>query len=319
MKNKGTRIGLILTGIILTIIAGVLLALWLRDGDGLHLFSSVTDDAEDPESDDGETVFSEISVTILVVGQGSAALIESAGEYALIDTGSTDRAQVPIAVLKRIGAERITLLVNTHWDNDHCGATIGILKNFQVEHFAGAGYETETRTYQRIREYLAEEKIELEISKPGDTYTVGSCCITIVGPVRTDYEGENNRCISLILSDGKSRVFFGGDTEVEGESDLLASGVDLDCDVYICNHHGSADASSRPFLEALSPEYTVISCGRDNEYGHPAKRTLDTIRDCGSLLYRTDLQGDIVFRMTEKGLVFEQDPTEDWTPGVYMQ
>ena len=93
---------------------------------------------------------------------------------------------------------------------------------------------------------------------------------------------------------------------------------DDSCDIYICNHHGSSDASSAAFLSALSPEYTIISCGKENEYGHPAKKALERIRESGSRLYRTDLQGDIIFHLTESGISFDQEATEDWTAGKYV-
>ena len=339
MKNSGVKIGFVLIGIIVTILAGLMASVFIQDCEPFEtesgaveidltdFFSSETADPdseetkettesqENTEENSTEPVPSETKVTIIDVGQGSAALIESGGEYALIDTGSAARAQVPIAVLKRLGAEKIRLLVNTHWDIDHCSGTIGILKNFETEQFLGAGYEAETRIYQRILEYLEEENLNLEVPKPGDFYTVGSCTVTVIGPENYEDEEENNRSISLILSDGKSRVYFGGDTETAGEMKLIASDTDLDCDIYVCNHHGSSDASSAAFLSALSPEVTIISCGKDNEYGHPAGKTLERIRESGSRLYRTDLQGDIIFCMTESGISFEQEETEDWTPG----
>ena len=337
MKNNGVKIGFVLIGIILTILAGLMASIFIQDCepfeteteaveiDLTEFLVSETDgpDAEEAAEtieshentgeDSTEPVPSETKVTIIDVGQGSAALIESGGEYALIDTGSAARAQVPIAILKRLGAQKIRLLVNTHWDSDHCSGTIGILKNFETEQFLGAGYEAETRTYQRILEYLEEENLNLEVPKPGDAYTVGSCTVTVIGPEYYEDEEENNRSISLILSDGKSRVYFGGDTEAAGEMKLIDSGTDVNCDIYICNHHGSSDASCEAFLSALSPEVTIISCGKDNEYGHPAKKALERIRESGSRLYRTDLQGDIIFHLTESGISFDQEATEDWT------
>ena len=108
LKNKGTKIGLILVGIVLTILSGLLVAIFLRVCESLppQLIPEGTESMESqPETEQG---LSTTAVTIIDVGQGSAALIENSGEYTLIDTGSSDRAQVPIAILKRLGAEKIS-------------------------------------------------------------------------------------------------------------------------------------------------------------------------------------------------------------------
>ncbi len=309
MKQNETKTAQLLIKVIILLLLGLLSAIIIKDCDPVIPFGSGALFTEAPESgsEAAEPVEEEAlaKITVIDVGQGSAAFIESGGEYALIDTGSSDRAQVPIAILKRLGAEEISLLLNTHWDSDNCGATIGILKNFSVEHFVGAGYTTETKTCEKIFTYAEETGIRLEVPKPGDSYTVGACTLTVIGPQDYSAEEENNRAISLMLSDGRNRVYFGGDTEADGESRILKAGTDIDCDVYICNHHGSADASSEDFLRAMSPAWTVISCGKDNEYGHPAASTLKRLERAGSEIRRTDQEGDIIFLLMDSGIIWD--------------
>ena len=255
--------------------------------------------------------------TILDVGQGSCAVLESGGEYVVIDTGDTAHAQVPVAFLKRIGVTDIKYVVNTHWDNDHCGATIGIYRNFNCGPLIGADYEADTRTYSSIREMI-DGGVEFIAPKPGQEFQFGSCSILVNGPVRYDYEEENSNSISMIVTDGYTRMYIGGDTTVESEEDIIASGADLDIDIYICNHHGSNSSTGKSFVSELTPDDTVISCGKDNDYGHPAKRVLETLQESGTTLYRTDIQGDIVMTFYgNQGYRFDQEPCNDWTPGVY--
>ena len=92
---------------------------------------------------------------------------------------------------------------------------------------------------------------------------------------------------------GKNKFLFTGDAEREEEKDILSQGADLDADVLKVGHHGSSNASSYMFLRAVMPEYTVISVGADNSYGHPSDACLSRLRDAGTLVCRTDLQGDI--------------------------
>ena len=259
----------------------------------------------------------ENQILIVDVGQGSCAIIRSGGTTAVFDTGDTAHAQVPVAVLKKLGISNIAYLINSHWDNDHCGATIGIFKNFTVENFLYADYEADTRTYQSIKSYITDHEMHCIIPKPGDTFKIGSLTMTITGPLHYSYEEENSNSISAIISDGQSSVFIGGDTTLESELDILSAGIGVDCDVYLVNHHGSTTSSSDAFLQALSPEYSIVSCGKDNDYGHPARSVLNRIKASGSELFRTDLQGDIEIYFTDDGIQFSEDPTDDWTPGVY--
>ena len=271
----------------------------------------------DSESETPAADHFSLNCTILDVGQGSCAVLESGGEYVVIDTGDTSHAQVPVAFLKRIGVTDIKYVVNTHWDNDHCGATIGLYRNFNCGPLIGADYEADTRTYKSIREMI-DGGVEFIAPVPGQEFRFGSCSVIVNGPVRYDYEEENSNSISMIVTDGYTRMYIGGDTTVESEEDIIASGADLDVDIYICNHHGSNSSTGKSFVAELTPVDTVISCGKDNDYGHPAKRVLETLQESGTSLYRTDIQGDIVITFFDgSGYRFDKEPCNDWTPGVY--
>lgn len=75
---------------------------------------------------------------------------------------------------------------------------------------------------------------------------------------------------------------------------MCESGIDLSCDVLVPGHHGSATATSWDFLQAIVPEYAVISCGKDNQYGHPDKDVMDKLESMDIQVYRTDKQGTII-------------------------
>ena len=278
-------------------------------------------EAESLEESEREEAFSDSyigKITILDVGQSSCCIIQSAGETAVFDAADPEHAQVPVRVLKDLGVTNVCLLLCSHWDADHVGAALGILKNFEVGQFLYADYEADTRTYQSIRSYIEENNPPGGPPKVGDQYRIGDLILTITGPLHYGYEEENSNSISGILSyDGISVVFLGGDTTEESELDILNTGINVDCPIYLVNHHGSSSSSSDAFIKALSPEHSIISCGSGNDYGHPHASVLNRIREAGSDLYRTDIQGDIVFYITEEGIVFEKDPCNDWTPGVY--
>ena len=92
---------------------------------------------------------------------------------------------------------------------------------------------------------------------------------------------------------GETSVLFTGDMGFEAEDDMLAANVDVSATVLKVAHHGSAGSSSSEFLEAVNPQYAVISVGADNDYGHPTEATLNRLAALNIPVYRTDLLGEI--------------------------
>ena len=76
---------------------------------------------------------------------------------------------------------------------------------------------------------------------------------------------------------------------------MLTANYDLKADVLKVGHHGSSSSSTRPFLKAVSPKYAVISVGKDNDYGHPHKETINRLFESGISVFRTDESGTIIF------------------------
>ena len=93
------------------------------------------------------------------------------------------------------------------------------------------------------------------------------------------------------------------------------NGIDLSADVYQVGHHGSCHSTSQALLDKISPEYAVISCGVDNEYGHPHAETLNRLRQMGVKLFRTDEQGSIVLTTDGKQITFSCAPDTSWKSG----
>ena len=92
---------------------------------------------------------------------------------------------------------------------------------------------------------------------------------------------------------GEISFLLTGDAEKDVEAQILAGGADVDADVIKLGHHGSSNASSRPFIEAVSPLIAVISCGADNDYGHPHKETLELMKELSVRVLRTDTDGTV--------------------------
>ena len=96
---------------------------------------------------------------------------------------------------------------------------------------------------------------------------------------------------------------------------MIRGGQKIKSDVYMVAHHGSNTGSTEEFLNAVNPQYAVISCGKDNDYGHPHKEVLGRLRDKGIKVFRTDEQGAIVAICNGKSITWNNSPSVSWKPG----
>ena len=107
------------------------------------------------------------------------------------------------------------------------------------------------------------------------------------------------------LSFGDTSYLFTGDAEKLAEEEALAKyKTSLDSDVIKFGHHGSSSSSSNAFIEAVSPKYGIISCAKDNKYGHPHRETLDIIKKYNIKTFRTDTDGEIILTSDGKSINF---------------
>lgn len=127
--------------------------------------------------------------------------------------------------------------------------------------------------------------------------------LEFLGPI-VDDDNLNNTSLIVKLTFGKTSFLFTGDAEKLEEYTLLSrdfeqGGGTLKCDVLKVAHHGSKTSSAADFIEAVNPKYAVISCGADNEYGHPHSETLQRLESAGCNIRNTAVCGNIVFAINE--------------------
>ena len=130
-------------------------------------------------------------------------------------------------------------------------------------------------------------------AEAGASHTFGDLKLQIFAPVE-ETGVYNNMSVVFRLEYGKTSFLFTGDAEKESEELMLAQGYDLHADVLKVGHHGSSSSTTPAFLEAVRPRLAVISCGKNNDYGHPHKELLSLLSDAGIPYRRTDLNGTVV-------------------------
>lgn len=282
---------------------------------GLH---SATDAAA-MEAGDTDPAQKGFQVRFLDVGQGDASLIICDGHTMLIDGGSRLQSAFLYGYLKNAGIRHLDYIVATHPDEDHIGGLAGALNYASVGTAFSPVMDDESECFQDFCKYLARQNVSVTVPCAGDSYSLGSAQIKILGPVKTTDQGkDNDNSIVLQVRHGDCAFLLTGDAEAQEEEDILQSGVDLHSQVLKVSHHGSATSTGGAWLDAVSPSAAVICCGEDNAYGHPAEAVLKRLQDRKIRVFRTDLQGEIVFEEKDGALYFgtEKNPeAEVFIPG----
>ena len=237
-----------------------------------------------------------LTVAFLDVGQGDAAVIRCGETTLVIDGGEAAASDVTLDYLKRQGVRTVDCYIATHPHMDHIGAAAEILRAMDVKSVMATPFSDlnvpTTVTYENFLTATGTEGCEVLEAWAGASFTFGELKLDVLAPfVETgDY---NNMSIVLLMTFRENRFLFMGDAESEVEYQLLDDGAPLNAQVLKVGHHGSSDASGDSFIAAVAPEIAVISCGRNNDFGHPHRLTLETLRKYGCTICRTDTDGTV--------------------------
>lgn len=217
------------------------------------------------------------------VGQGDSSLILSGGEAVLIDGGPGSATESLIAYLEETGVEQLRAVIATHPHEDHIGGLAEVLNRFPTEEVFMPDCEATSTCFERMLDAIEAQDIPVTIPAPGDTLSFGNdAALAFLSPSPdADYTDVNNYSLVTRLTLGNTCVLYMGDAEALVEGELLDSGFDLSCDIIKIGHHGSSTSSTEEFLRETGAALGIISCARENSYGHPHQETLDTLAKLG--------------------------------------
>ena len=236
-----------------------------------------------------------LTVHYIDVGQADSILLECDGEFMLIDGGNRDDGQLVVSYLEQQGVQELEAVVCTHAHEDHVGGLPSVLAVFPTEAVYAPTRTYSSKIFDDFLYYVDQQRLEVTIPAPGDTLTLGDTVLTVMGPVQS-YAETNDTSIVLLADYGSTRFLFTGDMEVAAENDMLdywGEDTDWNVDVLKAGHHGSSTSSGYRFVYETDPEYTVVSVGKDNSYGHPHEEILSRYADAGIPLLRTDELGHV--------------------------
>ncbi|MGH9315770.1 MAG: DNA internalization-related competence protein ComEC/Rec2 [Thermoanaerobaculia bacterium] len=242
------------------------------------------------------------SLEALDVGQGDALLLRWRDHVLLVDGGGPfdldardfGRTRLLPKLLDR-GVTRLDAAILTHPHPDHALGLFAVLEELPVGVFWRAAGQDEGDLFRGLEEVARRRAIPVAILPAGRVVRWGDARLTVLhsGGLRRKLDATNNQSlVALFERDGK-RALLTGDAGAPTESELLARGLALSADILKVGHHGSRGSTTREFLSAVAPRVALISCGRENRFGHPAPETLRALREARVPLFRTDLCSDI--------------------------
>jgi len=216
----------------------------------------------------------------------------------LIDAGEVSESGSVIKYLNSLDIDRLDMIVASHPHSDHIGSLSAVLDEFGADKLVipkvSETMEPVTSSYLNMIESAEKCDAKVEYAKIGKTYTFNEgATLEIIAPVK-DYEDYNNYSIVCKFVYENTSFLFTGDIEKTAERDIVENGSDLSADVIKVAHHGSKTSSLKIFMQAVNPDYAVISVGSPNDYGHPHDETLEILKLLDIKIYRTDRHGNIV-------------------------
>ncbi len=257
--------------------------------------------------------YPEFQFLCLDVGQGSCNLIRHGKSVYLFDAGSSSVQDVwkyrIDSTLKYYGISRIDIVFLSHGDMDHIN---GIEQMMDLYRCNVAGENVADVTIEKIllpelpevdarlapiMDGAGENMIPVQCISEGDRIVQNDLICSVLNPSRSRITGHSNEdCIVLMISYKELEILLMADLEKEGEELFVESclaGEKKGKRILVAGHHGSKNATSDAFLQQVKPDVCLISCGKNNRYGHPAPDFLQRLEEAGIPYRRTDRDGAI--------------------------
>ncbi|MCC8169881.1 MAG: DNA internalization-related competence protein ComEC/Rec2, partial [Oscillospiraceae bacterium] len=253
-----------------------------------------------------------VEVTFVNVGQGDGAIIDvpyrgsilidggGGSEYSTYNIGE----KVFVPYLETQGIVKIEAAFVSHYHKDHIEGIIATIENLRVRNVFMPDVMPENKYRKAIEEAAAANNTKIYyISEDTRVLFDNGLTVSITVPTAKTAlisDDENDTSLLYNVEYGEFSCLFTGDMSSFAERNLAAENKAFDCDVLKVAHHGSDTSTSTEWLEAVSPEYAVISVGENNAYDLPDEDVLERLD--GIRVLRTDKNGDIKITADMRGI-----------------
>ena len=251
-----------------------------------------------------------LRIFFIDVGQGDSTLIITPDKKTvLIDGGGSDSFDVGEKVLLPYLLDRRILKIDyvliSHFDTDHCGGILTIMEKVKVKNIIISEQAEHSENYERFKKLMIHKRIRLIEVKKGDKIKIGRYSeFKILFPTsRLLSENPlNNNSIVAKFNYNNFKMLFTGDIEKLAEQQILKTEkAEIRADILKVAHHGSKTSSIPEFIKAVRPKIALIGVGKNNTFGHPNQQTIKNLENIKCRIYRTDLQGEIIIKIDQKG------------------
>ncbi len=250
---------------------------------------------------------SDVTITVMDVGQGDAILIRESGHTVLIDTGPSDADL--LKALARNNVSQLDAVILTHFDSDHCAALGALRGKVSVARvlvsegsLALATHDSDAAEVLKEAQGILGNSNDVHELEYQSVIQLGPHVIlSVVWPEKSIKESDNEDSLCLLFDydenlDGLADVtaLFTGDAESTTLERVITLNRLASIDILKVAHHGSKKSITDVQVNNLNIQTACISVGATNRYGHPNGAIIKTLEDAGTSVYRTDEDGDIV-------------------------
>ena len=247
----------------------------------LSLLLSVFSDSQAENKD-------QVDLVCLNIGKADCMLLLYKDQAYLIDTGYEQNAPAIFTMLSHIGISRLNGVFLTHCHEDHEGGLMALAKSdIEVESWFAAEIYHDVKESKHPMLLAAKERGQIVtwLSAGDQIFLDDNTAFTVLGPLNTDTENENNNSMVLQFSSPHGSMLFAGDMKEEEENQLLKKNLFSPVDVLKCGHHGDNKATGLGFLRAIQPKAAIILTNSREEQDTPAASTLTRLAAVGCKTY----------------------------------
>jgi competence protein ComEC len=245
-------------------------------------------------------IFSDKQTKIIIcnVGQGDASYIRIHNKFdVLIDAGPDNSVLNCLGHYMPFIDKNIELVILTHPDKDHIAGLIPILSRYKIKTIILPPFETKTSTYNQLKKEITKNKVKTITGQKGLSYKIDKDTISVLSPNNIKDCSQANECsVIALFTEKKYTALFTGDATIKELLSLPKQSIQ-NLSLLKIPHHGSKNGLSISFFKLADPIVSVISVGKNNSYGHPAKEVLDILKASKTKIQRTDTEGDIIFKI----------------------